>query len=164
MNDGDVPSLGLNEAMSPSTSAEESRPVKSRSDSASFSFSEKASVVSSITTLDDSSWMHLSHDQQFYLNYHQKHVTYHHYFFKHDVFDFVHSSLVDMALVFEPLLYAILGFSAFHYIVGQPNGKLATFLGYYNESVSLLRKSLQSKKAYTDATVFTILQLATFEV
>ena len=164
MKEDNLSSVDLAEAMSSSGSPEESLPAKRRADSASLSVSGKASTVSSNTTPDESSWRHLSQDQRFYLNYHQQHITYYHYFFKHDVYDFVHSSLVDMALEFEPLLYAIIGFSAFHHTVQQPNGKLTTLLRYYDKSISLLRKNLRSKKPFTDATIVTILQLATFEV
>lgn len=46
----------------------------------------------------------------------------------------------------------------------QPDGQIQDFLGYYNRSVSLLRKSLASGQRHTDATLLTILQLATIEV
>ena len=65
---------------------------------------------------------------------------------------------------YEPLLYAVVGFAAFHSTLKKHNGKIQDFLGYYNKSVSLLRKSLSSGQRHTDATMMTILQLAAFEV
>ena len=62
------------------------------------------------------------------------------------------------------LLYAVVGFAAFQLTVTRSDGKIQDFLGYYNTSVSLLRKSLVENQKHTDATMLTILQLATFEV
>lgn len=101
---------------------------------------------------------------QYYLGYHQNHLNYHHYLFKHDAAQFVHEILLDAALTYEPLLYAVVGFAAFQSTLQKHNGKIQDFLSYYNKSVSLLLKSLQSGEKHTDATMLTILQLAAFEV
>lgn len=68
------------------------------------------------------------------------------------------------ALEYEPLLYALVAFSAYHYSIRHPNGRLYTFLQYYNKSVSSLLSSLKSCQPHKDATILTILQLTTFEV
>ncbi len=107
---------------------------------------------------------HLPRDLQFFLDYHQNYLTHHHYFFEHDGGRFLHTTFLEIAIKSDPLLYAVVGFAAFHHTLRKPNGKIQDFLHYYNKSVSLLRKSLQSGKKNTDATLLTILQLATFEV
>ena len=125
---------------------------------------EKSSSVSTDVSQEDRVWSHLSPDLRFYLEYHTTHLNYHHYFFKHDANHFLHNILVEHALLYEPLLYAVVGFAAFQLTVTRPGGKIQDFLGYYNRSVSLLRKSLVGNQKHTDATMLTILQLATFEV
>ena len=146
-------------SLSPST--------ETSSASASAGWSEKTEKSSSISTdvsHEDRAWSHLSQDLQFYLEYHTTRLTYHHYFFKHDANHFLHNILIEHALKYEPLLYAVVGFAAFHLTVARADGRIQDFLGYYNISVSLLRKSLVENQKHTDATMLTILQLATFEV
>lgn len=125
---------------------------------------DKSSSVSTDVSQEDRIWSHLSPDLQFYLEYHTTRLTYHHYFFKHDANHFLHNILIEHALKYDPLLYAVVGFSAFQLTVTRADGKIQDFLGYYNKSVSLLRKSLVENQKHTDATMLTILQLATFEV
>ena len=125
---------------------------------------EQSSYVSTDKSQEDRPWSHLSIDLRFYLEYHTTHLNYHHYFFKHDANHFLHKILVEHALQYDPLLYAVVGFAAFQLTVTCAEGKIQDFLGYYNTSVSLLRKSLVENQKHTDATMLTILQLATFEV
>ena len=129
-----------------------------------FEKPEKYSSVSTDVSQEDRAWSHLSQDLQFYLEYHTTHLNYHHYFFKHDANHFLHKILVEHALQYDPLLYAVVGFAAFQFTVTRPDGKIQDFLSYYNKSVSLLLKSLVEHQKHTDATMLTILQLATFEV
>ena len=145
-------------SLSPSTDAS-SIPA-----SVGFEKTEKSSSVSTDDSHEDRLWSHLAQDIQFYLDYHTTRLNYHHYFFKHDANHFLHNILVEHALQYDPLLYAVVGFAAFHVTVTRPTGKIQDFLGYYNQSVSLLRKSLVENQKHTDATMLTILQLATFEV
>ncbi|KAL8666240.1 MAG: hypothetical protein Q9168_007521 [Polycauliona sp. 1 TL-2023] len=107
---------------------------------------------------------HLPYEQRFYLDYLRNHITHHHYFFRLDAGYFLHHILIEQALSYAPLLHAVVGFAAFQATLGKPNGKIQDFLGYYNRSVSLLRKSLASGQKHTIATLLTILQLATIEV
>ncbi|KAL1296971.1 hypothetical protein AAFC00_004570 [Neodothiora populina] len=100
---------------------------------------------------------------RFYINYHREHVTYHHYSMKTDPGDFLRTTFLEIALSYEPLLYAITAFSAYHHTLNKPDGHLEDFLGYYNKSVSLLRESLARTPKHSLATVLTILELATFE-
>jgi hypothetical protein len=109
-------------------------------------------------------WPHLHKELQFYLNYHRVNLTLHHYFIMYDAQDFLQTTFLDMAVRHEPLLYAVVGFSAFHYTMALPNGGIQAFLTYYDKSVSLLRLSLQKSQRHTASTLLTILQLASFEV
>ena len=113
---------------------------------------------------DLSGFSKLPREMQYYLNYHQQYIDYHHYFFKHDATHFVNTTLLELALEYDPLLYAVVGFAAYHRTLRKPKGKVQDFLGYYNRSVQLLLKSLQDDQKHTDATILTILQLAAFEV
>jgi Fungal specific transcription factor domain/Fungal Zn(2)-Cys(6) binuclear cluster domain len=108
-------------------------------------------------------WAHLAPDLRKYLQYQQDYMTYYHYFFKLDNNDFLHTEFIDLALENESLLYAVVGFAAYHHTLERPDGKLSHFLGYYSKAVSLLRSSLEEGHQRTAATFLTILQLATFE-
>lgn len=134
--------------------------------SASMSQPEKLSSVSTTTSQEavpQLRWPHLSSDLRYHLEYHQQ-LTYNHYFFEHNANDFIHNILVEQAMSYEPLLYAVVGFAAFQRTLQARKGKIQNFLGYYNKSVTLLRKSLFDGHEHTHATLLTILQLATFEV
>lgn len=109
-------------------------------------------------------WAELPRDLLFYLNYHRTHVTDYHYAFKYDQDDFLKTTFLEIAVRSEPLLYAVVGFSAYLYSVAKGDGKINDFLGYYNKSVTTLRISLTNNQKPTVATLLTILQLATIEV
>ncbi|KAL9131544.1 MAG: hypothetical protein Q9217_000558 [Psora testacea] len=121
------------------------------------------SPLSADASQESQLWSHLPKDLRFYLRYHQSNVSFHHYFFKHDANHFFRILLMDQALLYDPLLYAVAGFAAFHLTIERLDGRIQDFLGYYNKAVSLLRESLASGEPHTDATVLTVLQLATFE-
>jgi hypothetical protein len=106
----------------------------------------------------------LNADVRFFLAYRREHLSSRHYFFKYSNDKFLFEDMLAQALEYEPLLYAIVGFSAYHYTVAQPDGKLYMFLQYYNRAISSLLKSLQAGDPHTDAMVLTILQLIAFEV
>lgn len=104
-------------------------------------------------------------DLRFYLSFHQQFVTNHHYWLKSSGGDrFVHQTMVDFALQYEPLLYAMVGFSAYLHTLQSPGGRLHTFLRYYHRALTLLRKSLGSGEEYSEAMLITVLVLTTFEV
>ena len=130
---------------------------------ASVSTDTVSTFSSSPSTANPLPWSHLHKDVQFYLLYHRKHIHYHHYLWKTNAQHFFQHTLIDAALGFEPLLYAVVAFSAYHYSI-EANGKISDFLGFYNKSLSSLRKSLSSKQAHSDGTVLAVLQLAAFEV
>lgn len=150
-------------SMSPLTDAS-SPHSSSRSASAALKNSATLSSVSTTTSRESTPWSHLPADLQHYLYYHQSHLTYEYYFFKYDADQFLHTVFLEHALSYEPLLYAVVGFAAFRFTLNQSEGKIQDFLQYYNKSVSLLRRSLQSGQKHTDSTMLTILQLAAFEV
>jgi hypothetical protein len=109
-------------------------------------------------------WSDLPRDIAFYLNYHRTRLTNFHYAFKYDIDDFLKTTFLEIALRNEPLLYAVVGFAAYHYTVGKGEGKVQDFLTYYNKSVTLLRHQLTKNPKPNIATLITILQLATIEV
>jgi hypothetical protein len=106
----------------------------------------------------------LPDDLRFYLNFHQEFMNPPHFFLRQSCYYFIHYSLVDLALQYEPLLYALVGFSAYHHSLHSPGAKLYKFLKYYNKSLVLLRKSLGSGEEHSEATLCTVLVLTTFEV
>ncbi|MCJ1387347.1 hypothetical protein MMC18_000190 [Xylographa bjoerkii] len=147
-----------------SPSADESSVFsKSRSTSTTFDSLGKTSSVSPVASQDISQWSHLDKDIQHLLHYHQTHLTYHHYFFKHSGTQFVHTTLLEAALEYKPLLYALVGFAAFHETTRNPNGKIGDFLEWYNKSVTKLLKYLKAGRRHNNATLLTVLQLAAFE-
>ncbi|KAM7204489.1 adhesion and hyphal regulator 1 [Naviculisporaceae sp. PSN 640] len=108
-------------------------------------------------------WSTFPTDVQFYLNYFYDNINHYHYCMVNDADDFFRSILLGIAVQNEGLLYAIVGFSAYHYMLKSPNGRIKDFLHYYNRSVSLLLAFLKSKERNNIATLLTILQLATIE-
>ena len=125
---------------------------------------QTSASTSTEDSVEDSQWSCLPLDHQAHLVYHQSHLTSHHYFFKHEANSFIHKTLLEHALSYEPLRFAVVGFAAFHLALQDEDGKIQGFLNYYNTAVTLLRKSLANNDKHTDATMMTILQLATFEV
>jgi hypothetical protein len=106
----------------------------------------------------------LAKDLQFYLKYHQENINHHHYFLRLESSDFIRHTIIDHALTYDPLLYAVVGFAAWHYTLEQKEGRLNDFLPYYHRSLTLLRESLAAKEPRSECTLLTTLQLATFEV
>ncbi|EKV09702.1 hypothetical protein PDIG_29390 [Penicillium digitatum PHI26] len=105
----------------------------------------------------------LPDDVRFYLNFHHDFITPPYFFLRQHSSNFLHHSLIELALQYEPLLYALVGFSAYHHCLHSPEGKLYTFLKYYNKTLVLLRKSLGSGEEHSEATLCTVLVLTTFE-
>ena len=102
-------------------------------------------------------------DVQFYLAYFRDHITYHHYSLKYDYHNFFKGDFLAQAMKFEPLKYAVAGYAAYFHTIAHPDGRMSTFLQFYNESVSRLRAYLTKSKKQGLATLLTILQLASFE-
>lgn len=108
--------------------------------------------------------MSLPKEVRFFIRYHRENLDCDHYALKFDNTNFLQTTFLEIALSYEPLLYAITAFAAYFFTLDRQDGKLQDFLQYYNKSVSLLRDSLAKSSRHSTATLLTILQLATFEV
>lgn len=141
-----------------------SSPSLSTGTSASFAVSFHASDPSIQPMRSD--WSHLPPDLRFYLDYFCENITNYSYCVIGDPDDFFRSFLPSIAIRSgnEALLYAVVGFSAYHYTTQDPNGGIHEFLQYYNKSVTLLLNSFKRRDKQYTATLLTILQLATIEV
>lgn len=91
-------------------------------------------------------------------------MTAHHYSLKRDTDNFLKGDFLSRAIKFEPLKYAVAGFAAYFHTLSLPDGRMSTFLQFYNESVSRLRISITKNKKQGLSTFLTILQLASIEV
>ncbi|GIZ43638.1 hypothetical protein CKM354_000685500 [Cercospora kikuchii] len=109
-------------------------------------------------------WNALPKDVKYYLQFHQQHMTHHHYAFKYDGGDFLKTTFLEIAMNdgSAALLYAIVAFAAYHHAVAQNDSDISAFLSYYNKSIAFLQQSLK-KQRHSIATLLTILQLATIE-
>jgi Fungal specific transcription factor domain len=105
----------------------------------------------------------LPEDMRFYVNYVQQNLRAPHWNFTLDESNFLSHTLIDTALRYDPLLYAVACFGAYHHTVHRVDGKISHFLKYHTASVKSLRESLVAGEK-TFATLVTILQLATIEV
>ena len=120
------------------------------------------SVPESFNT--SSKTMNLDPDVQFYFDYHRENIQFHYYYMNHDCCDFYGSYLLTEALAFEPLLYAVVAKSAYHFTADKkPDGELATFLRFYSKSMSLLRQRLETEEGRPEQFLLTILTLAALE-
>ncbi|KAG6040981.1 hypothetical protein E4U41_006371 [Claviceps citrina] len=99
----------------------------------------------SVPTGRHADWSHLPPDYQHYLNYFVENITSFHYSISHDEENFFGTILPSLAVHHEPLLNAVVGFSAYHSTLKNPNGKLQEFLKYYNRSVTLLLETIKTK-------------------
>lgn len=150
----ETPSLEGTKVSSPATSTGTSGATP-----ASYSFPELTGLGSS----EPPEWAHLSQDVRFYLGYYREHLTNYHYGILTDANDFFRSILPALALENDALLYALVGFSAYHCTLRNPRGKMQQFLQYYNKSVTMLLSFLKRKEGPSPTTLLTILQLATIE-
>ena len=103
-------------------------------------------------------------DVKFYLNYFVNNVTSDHYSFKASLECVLHNDMLQEAFKYEPLLQAIVGFSAYLYTLENPDGRIQDFLQYYNKAVSLLLRNIKKGTKSTLGTLLTILQLTCIEV
>jgi hypothetical protein len=156
----ETPALTLDQSPSPATETSLTTPVAATRPQ----FPRKGSQSGSkfITTVK--AVPALPKDIQFYLNYFKTHITHHHYALKRDTSNFLKTDFLAQAMKYEPLLYAVVGYAAYFHTLAQPDGRISTFLQYYNESVTRLRISITKQKKQGLATFLTILQLAAIEV
>jgi len=114
-------------------------------------------------------WMRLKPDlkpdMQMYLRFQYEHMNSYHYLCRLDPEDFFHVELIDLALQFEPLLYAVVAYAAYHHTLRLPDSEahFKSFWKYYCKSIVKLRKWLLSNDDGSDLVLLTVLQLAVFE-
>lgn len=83
---------------------------------------------------------------------------------KIDPSNFLKTVFLNIALENEAPLYGVVGFAALQQTLHTSEGKIQSFLQYYNQAVSLLLKSLREGKPHTTSTLLPILQLAKIEL
>ncbi|KAI9843212.1 MAG: hypothetical protein M1838_002725 [Thelocarpon superellum] len=162
----ETPSLTHDKSPSPSTEGSGTLPILQRTTPALNNTPKSHPADYSSTAGSNGSkldWSHLPADLQFYLDYHQKHLTAYTYSFRCEGGPFLENTLLRLALHHTPLLYGVVGFAAFQYALTKPDSKLQDFLGYYTTAVSHLRNLLRRTQKHSVATLVTILQLATIE-
>lgn len=152
------PASTFDQSTSPSTEASSTVPPTIQ-----HSLSRRSSAQATKTAVQTRTSSQMPKDVQFYLNYFKDHMTYHHYSLKRDSHNFLKGEFLTHALKYEPLKYAVVGYAAYFHTISQPDGRMSTFLQYYNESVSRLRVSITKNKKQGLATFLTILQLASIE-
>jgi hypothetical protein len=153
----DSPSLA---DASPSSSVESSNPFVRAQTSTPVGQSTRSRRRPS--ALSERSVHELPADIRYYLQYASTKLSCHHWGVRIDHQNFFRKTMIEVALRYDPLLYALVGFAAYHCTLEKPDGKLEDFLGYYQKSITLLRQTFRQKA--TIATILTILQLATIEV
>jgi hypothetical protein len=154
-----TPGSILDQSTSPSTEASSTVPPTTRPP-----LSRKGSTQTTKLVPPLKSTSSKTLDVQFYLDYFRNHITIHHYSLKRDTNGFLKGDFLAQAMKFEPLKYAVAGYAAYFHTLSQPDGRMSTFLHFYNESVSRLRATITKNKKQGLATFLTILQLASIEV
>lgn len=112
----------------------------------------------------EADWSHLPPEYQQGLSFFVENLNHFNYCIPLDSDGFFTKILPNMATRHEPLLNALVGFSAYHITLRNPQGKLQDFLQYYNKSVTQLLGLFKRREKPNVATLLTILQLATIEV
>lgn len=153
-----TPASILDQSTSPSTEASSTATPIIRQP-----LSRRSSAQTTKITAIPKSPSYKSKDVQFYLNYFKTHITHHHYSLKRDSHNFLKGEFLTHAMKHEPLKYAVAGYASYFHTISQPDGRMSTFLQFYNESVSRLRLSITKNKKQGLATLLTILQLASIE-
>jgi hypothetical protein len=159
LRDSSTPASTLEQSVSPSTEASSTVPATLRQP-----LSRRSSAQATKTVASSRTTPHGPKDVHFYLNYFKEHMTIHHYSLKRDSHNFLKGEFFNYAMKYEPLKYAVAGYAAYFHTIAQPDGRMSTFLQFYNESVSRLRMSITKHKKQGLATFLTILQLASIEV
>jgi hypothetical protein len=103
-------------------------------------------------------------DIRSHLQYAKENLTALYYNLPVDGTNFVETGLLENALKFEPLLYAVACFAAYQQTLKRPDGDVKHFLNYHTKSIKLLHDSLKNSQKHTNLTILTILQLATIDV
>lgn len=126
--DSETPSLMQDKGSSPTPSTEGSVGYSSyRTAGISRASGLPKSPASSPETLTNA-WSHLPVDLQCHLTYFCENITHLHYSLKIDSEDSLRTTFLDLALRSKPLLYAVVGFSAFQRTLHNPEGQIQDFL------------------------------------
>lgn len=120
------------------------------------------SIVDSITNSPE--WHNLQPSVRTLLSYHRSNLSFRHYGWKHDEADFLKTTFIKRALSFEPLLYSVVAFAAYHRALHFESHNMEDFLAAYTRSITLLRNSLAEVSRDSLSTILTILQFAAIEV
>ncbi|KAF2968539.1 hypothetical protein GQX73_g5054 [Xylaria multiplex] len=142
-----------------------SSPAISTGTSVSFTTTIQTSDATLQPSLNRPEWSHLHKDIQYHLGYFCENITHFSYGMPNDPDSFFKSTLPSLAVREgnDALLYAVVGFSAYHSTLRHAHGKVEDFLGYYNKSVMMLLSSLKRRDGPNLPTLLTMLQLATIE-
>ncbi|KAI0490010.1 hypothetical protein F4859DRAFT_501634 [Xylaria cf. heliscus] len=142
-----------------------SSPSISTGTSVSFTSTIQTSDAALQPTTTNPEWSHLHKELQYYLGYFCENITHFSYGMPNDPDGFFKSILPSLAIREgnDALLYALVGFAAYHSTLRHPHGKIEDFLGYYNKSVTMLLNSLKRGEKQNLSSLLTILQLATIE-
>ncbi|KAI1419410.1 hypothetical protein F5Y12DRAFT_260246 [Xylaria sp. FL1777] len=145
--------------------AKSSSPAISTGTSVSFTTTIQTSDAALQPSTTSPEWTHLHKDIQYHLGYFCENITHFSYGMPNDPNGFFKSTLPSMAIREgnDALLYAVVGFSAYHSTLRHPRGKIEDFLGYYNKSVTILLSNLKRGDGRNLPTLLTMLQLATIE-
>ncbi|KAI1175371.1 fungal-specific transcription factor domain-containing protein [Nemania sp. FL0916] len=142
-----------------------SSPSMSTRTSVSFTTSNRTPDTTPQPSTTNPEWAHLNKDVQYYLAYFCENLTHFSYGMPNDPDDFFKTILLSLAVRegHDALLYAVVGFAAYHSTLQHPHGKIEDFLGYYNKSVTMLLNSIKRGDNQNLPTLLTMLQLATIE-
>lgn len=114
--------------------------------------------------MSDPNLSNLPSDYQMHLQYLYDNVTCHHYGLTNDTDNIFVRGIIIEASRNKLLLNAVVAFAAYLRSTEQPEGKLRSFLLYYNRSITLLLDCLKQDQTHNLPTLLSILQLATIEV
>ncbi|KAI0432553.1 hypothetical protein F5Y09DRAFT_329611 [Xylaria sp. FL1042] len=142
-----------------------SSPAISTGTSASFTTTIQTSDAALQPSTTSPEWTHLPKEIQYHLGYFCENITHFSYGMPNDPDGFFKSTLLSMAVREgnDALLFAVVGFSAYHSTLRHLHGKIEDFLGYYNKSVTMLLNNLKRGDGRNLPTLLTMLQLATIE-
>lgn len=126
--------------------------------------SRDSNLLTRSRSMSTNAWDDLPDEIKFYMNYARNNLTAHHWNYSPDGPDGLYHALLEAAVRYKPLLYAVTCFAAYHHNLERADGRIENFLIYHSKSVISLSQSLKKGEKRNLATLLTILQLATIEV
>jgi hypothetical protein len=116
-------------------------------------------------------WSHLTEEERGYLDYFLNDVTYHHYSWKIDTENYLHTKFFETALRYEPLLHAVITFAILLQTVEDGTDlRLQRFLESKNRALNKLadayKESILRRPSFEKQQAFLLacLQMATIAV